>query len=78
MGKCLADLHGIELHEFLGIEASGRHLSMDTFERNNILVKNYGVVKTGLDNDSEMGIPYSFTNLGACFVTACRGPQGAS
>jgi hypothetical protein len=78
MGKCLADLHGIELHEFLGIEASGRHLSMNTFERNNILVKNYGVVKTGLDNDSELGIAYSFTNLGACFVTACRGPQGAS
>lgn len=51
------------------------NLSMDTFERNNIVLKKYSIVHVGLDNAGEMGMAYSFTHLGACFVHACRGPQ---
>jgi hypothetical protein len=52
-----------------------RHLSMDTFERHNIIAKVYDVVRRVVDDEGELGMAYSFTSLGACFVRACRNPR---
>jgi hypothetical protein len=58
-------------------EARAIRLSLDTFERQGIVVKVYEVpIREGGRNTFALGMAYSFTSLGASFVMACR-PPGA-
>jgi hypothetical protein len=55
----------------LRADARDMRLSMDTFERQGVVVRTYGLT----DDKSEVGTLRSFTALGACFVRACRAPK---
>jgi len=74
-GKNLDKLHGQEAMDLLQESIRGKNMSMETFERNNIVIKEFSVSGGGFDKLAELGFAYVFTNLGASFVSACRGPQ---
>ena len=51
-----------------------RNLSIDTFERNGILARDYGVAGRSKEGEVDVGSVMRFTDLGVCFVCACRNP----
>jgi len=60
-------------------EARVVRLSLDTFERHGIVVKVYEVpIREGGGKTFALGVAYSFTSLGACFVRACRSPRNST
>jgi hypothetical protein len=57
-------------------ETRAARLSLDTFERQGIVVKVYEApIRESGRNTFALGMGYSFTSLGACFVMACRSPR---
>jgi len=56
------------------------YLSVNTFERNQVMKTSYGILRDKKRESADVAMESSrcFTNLGECFVRACRAPKAAA
>jgi hypothetical protein len=69
-----------DIHARLKADLRDLYLSVNTFERNQVMKTNYGILrdKERVSNDVAMDSSRCFTNFGECFVRACRAPKAAA